>query len=94
MTEAGRHKPVLAVRTAPRRASAVKAVRQAAVQRCQQHKIRNVIDKLPDRLKQVTERRSGRPTTPSSAKAEGELEQLARELDKTHPARRPACGRA
>ena len=59
---------------------------QPLIQRCQQHKIRNVIDKLPDRLKQVTERRMRQAYHAESAlKAEGELEQLARELDKTHP---------
>jgi putative transposase len=45
-----------------------------------------VIDKLPDRLKQVTERRMRQAYHAESAlKAESELEQLARELDKTHP---------
>ena len=43
-------------------------------------------DKLPDRLKQVTERRMRQAYHAESAlKAEGELEQLARELAKTHP---------
>ena len=56
------------------------------IQRCQQHKIRNVIDKLPDRLKQVTERRMRQAYHAESAlKAQGELEALARELAKTHP---------
>jgi transposase-like protein len=59
---------------------------QPLIQRCQQHKIRNVIDKLPDRLKQVTERRMRQAYHAESAlTAESELEQLARELDKTHP---------
>jgi putative transposase len=50
------------------------------------HKIRNVTDKLPDRLRQVTERRMRQAYHAESAlKAEGELEKLARELDKTHP---------
>ena len=40
-------------------AAAVKAVfDKPVIQRCQEHKIRNVIDKLPDRLRQVTQRRS------------------------------------
>jgi putative transposase len=44
------------------------------VQRCQQHKIRNVIDKLPDRLKQVAERRMRQAYHAESAlKAEGLL---------------------
>jgi putative transposase len=56
------------------------------IQRCQQHKIRNVIDKLPDRLRAVTERRMRQAYHAESAlRAEGELEQLARELAKTHP---------
>jgi len=59
---------------------------QPLIQRCQQHKLTNVIDKLPDRLKQVTERRMRQAYHAESAlKAEGELEQLARELAKTHP---------
>jgi putative transposase len=81
-------KPVLAVLDGARAlSSAVKAVSgKPLIQRCQQHKIRNVIDKLPDRLKQVTERRMRQACHAESAlKAEGELEQLARELDKTHP---------
>jgi Transposase, Mutator family len=54
------------------------------VQRCQQHKIRNVIDKLPDRLKQVAERRMRQAYHAESAlKAEGLLGELARELNKT-----------
>jgi transposase-like protein len=56
------------------------------IQRCQQHKIRNVIDKLPDRLRQVTERRMRQAYHAESAlKAEGLLAELARELGKTHP---------
>ncbi len=81
-------RPVLAVLDGAKAlSSAVKAVfDQPLIQRCQQHKIRNVIDKLPDRLKQVTERRMRQAYHAESAlKAEGELEQLARELDKTHP---------
>jgi putative transposase len=81
-------KPVLAVLDGAKAlSSAVKAVfDKPLIQRCQQHKIRNVIDKLPDRLKQVTERRMRQAYHAGSAlKAEGELEQLARELAKTHP---------
>ena len=89
MTEAWTSlQPVLAVLDGAKAlSSAVKAVfDKPLVQRCQQHKIRNVIDKLPDRLKQVTERRMRQAYHAESAlKAEGELEQLARELDKTHP---------
>jgi putative transposase len=81
-------KPVLAVLDGAKAlSSAVKAVfDKPLIQRCQQHKIRNVIDKLPGRLKQVTERRMRQAYHAESAlKAEGELEQLARELAKTHP---------
>jgi putative transposase len=81
-------KPILAVLDGAKALSrAVKDVfDQPLIQRCQQHKIRNVIDKLPDRLKQVTERRMRQAYHAESAlKAEGELEQLARELAKTHP---------
>jgi putative transposase len=81
-------RPVLAVLDGAKAlSSAVKAVfDKPAIQRCQQHKIRNVIDKLPERLKQVTERRMRQAYHAESAlKAEGELEQLARELGKTHP---------
>ncbi len=81
-------RPILAVLDGAKALSrAVKDVfDQPLIQRCQQHKIRNVIDKLPDRLRTVTERRMRQAYHAESAlKAEGELEQLARELDKTHP---------
>ena len=81
-------RPVLAVLDGAKALSrAVKDVfDQPLIQRCQQHKLRNVIDKLPDRLKRVTERRMRQACHAESAlKAEGELEQLARELAKTHP---------
>jgi putative transposase len=80
--------PILAVLDGAKALSrAVKNVfDKPLIQRCQQHKIRNVIDKLPDRLKQVTERRMRQAYhAESMLKAEGELEQLARELAKTHP---------
>jgi putative transposase len=45
-----------------------------------------VIDKLPERLKSVTERRMRQAYHAESAlKAEAELTELARELGKTHP---------
>ncbi|HTQ91276.1 MAG TPA: IS256 family transposase [Streptosporangiaceae bacterium] len=81
-------RPILAVLDGAKALSrAVKDVfDQPLIQRCQQHKLRNVTDKLPDRLKQVTERRIRQAYHAESAlKAEGELEQLARELAKTHP---------
>jgi putative transposase len=59
---------------------------QPLIQRCQQHKIKNVRDKLPERLRTVAERRMRQAYHAESAlKAEGLLTELARELDKTHP---------
>jgi putative transposase len=81
-------RPILAVLDGARALSrAVKDVSgQPLIQRCQQHKIRNVIDKLPDRLRAVTERRMRQAYHAESAlKAEAELEALVRELGKTHP---------
>jgi len=81
-------RPVLAVIDGSKAlAAAVKAVfDRPVVQRCQEHKIRNVIDKLPDRLRQVTQRRMRQAYHAASAlQAEGLLAELAAELDKTHP---------
>lgn len=81
-------KPILAVLDGARALSkAVKDVfAKPVIARCQQHKIRNVTDKLPERLKSVTERRMRQAYHAESAlKAEAELHALARELDKTHP---------
>jgi putative transposase len=56
------------------------------IQRCQQHKIRNVRDRLPEKLRTVTEKRMRQAYHAESAlKAEGLLTELARELDRTHP---------
>jgi putative transposase len=81
-------KPILAVLDGAKALS--KAVRDVfdkpVIHRCQQHKIRNVIDKLPERLKSVTERRMRQAYHAESAlKAEADLQVLARELEKTHP---------
>ena len=81
-------KPVLAVLDGAKALSkAVKDVfDKPVIARCQQHKIRNVIDKLPDKLRSVTEKRMRLAYHAESAlKAEAELQALARELDKTHP---------
>jgi putative transposase len=81
-------KPVLAVLDGAKALSkAVKDVfDKPVIHRCQQHKIRNVIDKLPDKLRSVTEKRMRLAYHAESAlKAEAELQALARELDKTHP---------
>jgi putative transposase len=81
-------KPILAVLDGARALSrAVKDVfGKPVIHRCQQHKIRNVIDKLPDRLRSVTERRMRQAYHAESAlQAEGLLTELAAELGKTHP---------
>jgi putative transposase len=81
-------RPVLAVPGGARALSrAVKDVfDKPLIQRCQQHEIRNVIGKLPDRLRTVTERRMRQACHAGSAlKAEGLLAGLVRELDKTRP---------
>jgi putative transposase len=62
--------------------------------RCQQHKIRNVRDKLPERLGGPVERRMRVAYHAASAlDAQAQLEALARELAKTTLAPRPACAR-
>jgi putative transposase len=54
--------------------------------RCQLHKIRNVRDRLPDKLRSVVERRMRAAYHAESAlAAQAQLEALAAELDKTHP---------
>jgi putative transposase len=81
-------KPVLAVLDGAKALSrAVKDVfDKPVIHRCQQHKIRNVIDKLPERLKPVTEKRMRQAYHAESAlHAEGLLTELAAELGKTHP---------
>jgi putative transposase len=81
-------KPILAVLDGAKALTrAVKDVfDQPLIQRCQQHKIKNVRDKLPERLRTVAERRMRQAYHAESAlKAEAELQALAAELDKTHP---------
>ena len=54
--------------------------------RCQLHKIRNVQDRLPDKLRSVVAARMRRAYHADSAlAAEAELGALAAELDRTHP---------
>jgi transposase-like protein len=56
------------------------------IQRCQLHKIRNVRDRLPERLRPVVTARMRRAYHADSAlAAEAELTALATELDRTHP---------
>ena len=90
-------KPILAVLDGAKALSrAVKDVfDKPLIQRCQQHKIKNVRDKLPERLRTVTERRMRQAYHAESAlKAAGLLEQLARELTRPTPAPPPRCARA
>jgi putative transposase len=81
-------KPILAVLDGAKAlARAVKNVfDQPLIQRCQQHKIKNVRDKLPERLRTIAERRMRQAYHAESAlQAEGLLTELAAELDRTHP---------
>jgi len=81
-------KPVLAILDGAKALSrAVKDVfDKPLIHRCQEHKIRNVKDKLPEKLRAVTERRMRQAYHAESAlKAEGLLTELAAELGKTHP---------
>src|SRR3954471_9971801 len=56
------------------------------IARCQLHEIRNVRDRLPEKLRTVVERRMRAAYHADSAlAAQAELETLAAELDKTHP---------
>ena len=81
-------KPILAVLDGAKALSrAVKDVSgKPLIHRCQEHKIRNVKDKLPEKLRAVTERQMRQAYHAESAlKAEGLLTALAAELAKTHP---------
>jgi putative transposase len=56
------------------------------IARCQLHKLRNVRDRLPEKLRTVVERRMRAAYHADSAlAAQAELEALAAELDRTHP---------
>jgi putative transposase len=56
------------------------------IARCQLHKIRNVRDRLPEKLRTLVERRMRAAYHAETAlAAQAELEALATELDKTHP---------
>jgi transposase-like protein len=80
--------PILAVLDGAKALSrAVKDVfGKPLIHRCQQHKIRNVRDRLPEKMRTVAERRMRAAYHAESAlKAESMLTELAAELDKTHP---------
>jgi putative transposase len=81
-------KPILAVLDGAKALSrAVKDVfDKPLIHRCQQHKIRNVRDRLPEKMRTVAERRMRAAYHAESAlQAESLLTGLAAELDKTHP---------
>ena len=81
-------RPILAVLDGAKALSkAVKDVfGKPVIHRCQEHKIRNVKDKLPEKLRSVTEKRMRQAYHAETAlKAEAELTELASELGKTHP---------
>jgi putative transposase len=81
-------RPILAVLDGSKALSrAVKDVfDKPLIHRCQQHKIRNVRDRLPEKMRTVVEKRMRAAYHAESAlKAEGLLTELAAELDKTHP---------
>jgi putative transposase len=81
-------KPILAVLDGSQALS--RAVRDVfdkpLIQRCQEHKIRNVRDRLPGKLRSLVQRRMREAYHADSAlAAEAKLTALAKELDKTHP---------
>ncbi len=81
-------RPILAVLDGSKalRKAVVDVFDHPVIARCQLHKIRNVRDRLPDKLRPVVERRMRDAYHADSAlAAQAQLEALARELDKTHP---------
>lgn len=81
-------RPILAVLDGAKALSrAVKDVfGKPLIARCQQHKIRNVRDRLPEKLRTVVEKRMREAYHAASAvEAEGLLTALARELARSHP---------
>ena len=67
-------------------AAVIRVFEHPVIGRCQLHKIRNVTEKLPDRLAStVTSRMRKAYHAESALHAEAQLEALAMELDRTHP---------
>ena len=59
---------------------------QPVIQRCQLHKLRNILDKLPERLRETVAGKMRRAYHANSAlEAEAQLSALAHELERTHP---------
>jgi putative transposase len=68
------------------RAAVTRVFDHPVIARCQLHKLRNVTDRLPDRLASTVAKRMRRAYHAESAlAAEAQLEALAKELDRTHP---------
>jgi putative transposase len=81
-------RPILAVLDGSKalRRAVVDVFDHPVIARCQLHKIRNVRDRLPEKLRSVVTARMRRAYRAESAlAAEAELTALAAELDKTHP---------
>ena len=81
-------RPILAVLDGSKalRRAVLDVFDRPVIARCQLHKIRNVQDKLPQKLRSVVAARMRRAYHADSAlAAEAELTALAGELDRTHP---------
>jgi putative transposase len=81
-------RPILAVLDGSKalRRAVVDVFDRPVIGRCQLHKIRNVEDKLPQKLRSVVAARMRRAYHAGSAlAAEAELSALSAELDRTHP---------
>ena len=81
-------KPILAVLDGAKALSAAvtEVFDQPVIARCQLHKIRNVRDHLPEKMRPTVERKMRAAYHAGSAlEAEAQLIALAKELDKTHP---------
>jgi len=81
-------RPILAVLDGSKalRRAVLDVFDRPVIQRCQLHKVRNVRDRLPEKLRQVVTARMRRAYRAESAlAAEAQLSALAAELDKTHP---------
>jgi putative transposase len=81
-------RPILAVIDGSKalRRAVVEVFDHPVIQRCQLHKIRNVRDRLPDKLRTLVTARMRRAYHAQSAlTAEAQLTALAAELDRTHP---------
>jgi len=81
-------RPILAVLDGSKalRRAVLEVFDHPVIARCQQHKIRNVTDRLPQRLRDQVESRIRRAYhADSELDGHAQLQALARELDKTHP---------